>query len=195
LRINIISIIGAVIALIGLVLPWWTITYSLSSGISVEPGMIYSYSASIYTYQTTATGYGTTVTGQMNLWYGWAAFTLLTLGALLGIAFSLIPKARALLALGGALALLSVIVFAAGLQNDLSTTSGLSGIGLLSSGTTSVLGVSYSYTTYLSIGFWLALVGAIVMLIASLRKPKTTAPTTVPPPTPAQQEQASTPTP
>jgi hypothetical protein len=194
LRINIISIIGAVIALIGLVLPWWTITYSVSPGISVEPGMIYSYSASIYTYQTTASGYGTTVTGQMNLWYGWAAFALLALGALAGIAFSFIPRARAILALGGALALLSVIVFAAGLQNDLSTTSGLSGIGLFSSGTTSVLGVSYSYTTYLSIGFWLALVGAIVMLVASLRKPKATAPTAVPPPTPAQQEQASTPT-
>jgi phosphoglycerol transferase MdoB-like AlkP superfamily enzyme len=194
LRINIISIIGAVIALIGLVLPWWTITYSVEPGIMIPTGTITSYSASIYTYQTTATSYGTTVTGQMNLWYGWAAFTLLMLGALVGIAFSLIPRARALLAIGGALALLSVIVFAAGLQNDLSTTSGLSGIGLLSSGTTSVLGVSYNYTTYLTFGFWLALVGAIVMLFASLRKPKTTAPTTTPPPPqPAQQEPSTTP--
>jgi phosphoglycerol transferase MdoB-like AlkP superfamily enzyme len=192
LRINIISIIGAVIALIGLALPWWTITYTVSPGISIGPGMISSYSASIYTYQTTSSGYGYTVTGQMDLWYGWAAFTLLVLGALLAIAFSLIPRARALLALGGALSLLSVIVFAAGLQNDLSTTSGLSGIGLLSSGTTSVLGVSYNYTTYLSIGFWLTLVGAIVMLVASLRKPKTTAPTAVPPP-PTQQEPSTPP--
>ena len=180
LKTNVIGIVGAVIALIGLVLPWWTMTLSMTVGMNL------SYSASIYLYQTTASGIGTSVTGQMNLWYGWVAFALLVLGALFGIAGSLI-KARVMLVLGGVLALLSIIVFAAGLQNDLSSSSSLSSVGLFSSG--SFFGSSY--TTYLSFGFWLALIGAIVVLAASLKKPKVTAPIFTPPP-PAR-EKASTP--
>jgi hypothetical protein len=177
LRINIIGIIGAIIALIGLALPWWTMTLSVSL---VQTN---SYSASIYLYQTTASGIGTSVTGPMNLWYGWVAFALLVLGALFGAAGCLI-QAKIILAAGAILALLSVIIFAAGLQNDLSSTSGLSGIGLFSSG--SFFG--YSYVTYLSFGFWLALIGAIVMLAASLKNPKPISPTVIPPPSPAQEK-------
>ena len=180
MKINIIGIIGAVIALIGLALPWWTMTFSATAGMN------FSYSASIYLYQTTASGIGTTITGQMDLWYGWVAFALLVLGAFFGIAGSLI-RARLILVIGGILALLSIIVFAAGLQNDLSSTGSLSGIGLFSSGSS----LGYNYTTYLSFGFWLALVGAIVMLSALVKKPKAAAPTVVPP-TPPAQEKAST---
>ena len=193
MKINTIAIIGAIIALIGLAFPWWTITFSMSPGIEVTPGMTFSYSTSIYPYQTTTTAYGATTIGQMNLWYGWTAFTLLLLGALLAIAFSLIPEARLTLALSGILAALSVIVFAAGVQNDVSTTSDIPGVGLFSNGSISYLGVSYNYTTYLSVGFWLAVIGATVMLVASLWKPKAAEPTAVPPPAPAQQEQVSTP--
>jgi hypothetical protein len=178
LKINIIAIIGAVIALIGLVLPWWTMSLS---GSSLIPPITLQYSASIYLYQTTASGVGTSVTGPMNFWYGWVAFILLVLGALFGLAGGMLP-ARAILVIGGILALLSVIIFAAGLQNDLTRTSSLSGIGLFSSG--SFLG--YSYTSYLSFGFWLALIGAILMLTALLKKSKAGPPTVVPP---AQQEQ------
>jgi hypothetical protein len=182
LKINVIGIIGAIIALIGLALPWWTMTFSMTAGMNL------SYSASIYLYQTTASGIGTSVTGQMNLWYGWVAFVLLMLGALFGIAGSLIP-ARVILALGGILALLSTVVFAAGLQNDLSSTSGLSSIGMFSSGSF----FEYSYATYLSFGFWLALIGAIVILVASLKKPKVTRPTVTPPSPPAQEEAVTSP--
>jgi hypothetical protein len=182
LKINIIGIIGAIIALIGLVLPWWTMTFSVTTGINL------SYSASIYLYQTTASGIGTSVTGPMNLWYGWVAFILLVLGIFFGIAGSLIP-ARVILVISVILALLSIIVFAAGLQSNLSSTTGLSGIGLFSSG--SFFG--YSYMTYLSFGFWFALIGAIVMLAASLKKPKAVSPTVIPPPPPAQEEAGTSP--
>jgi len=183
LKINIIGIVGAIIAFIGLALPWWTVTFSLTMEANL------SYSASIYLYQTTASGIGTTVTGQMNLWFGWVAFALLVLGALFGIAGSLMPRARAMLIVGGILALLSVIVFAAGLQNYLSTTSGLSSFGLFSSGSFT----GYSYVTYLSFGFWLTLIGAIVILASWLNRPKATAPTAVAPP-PPEQEKTTTPT-
>jgi hypothetical protein len=188
LKINVIGIIGAIIALIGLVLPWWTITLSISS-----PQTDFSYSATIYLYQTTATGIGTSVTGPMNLWYGWVAFILLVLGALFGIAGSLIQE-RFMLLVGAILALLSIIVFAAGLQNDISSTSSLSGAGLLSSGTFSIgIFSGYGYVTYLSFGFWLALIGAIVMLAASLRKLTPISPTVIPPPPPAQEKAGTSP--
>jgi hypothetical protein len=88
-----------------------------------------------------------------------------------------------MLVLGGILALLSTIVFAAGLQNDFSSTSSLSGLGLFSSGSS----FPYSYTTYLSFGFWLALAGAIVILAASLKKPTETPQTVTPPPPPQEK--------
>lgn len=180
MKLNIIGIIGAIIALIGLVLPWWTVTLSISVGISL------SYSASIYLYQTTASGVGTFITREMNLWYGWVAFAFLVLGAFFGIAGSIIPKARVILATGGILGLLSAIVFAVGLQNDLSSTPTLSGVGLFSSGSFSGFGSTYSYMSYLSFGFWLALVGSIIMIAASLKKPKAISPVEVPPPPPAE---------
>jgi hypothetical protein len=189
LKINIIGIIGAIIVLISLALPWWTITFSENAGVYALSG-----SLSIYLYQTTRSGAQALwmqedqVTGQINLWYGWVAFVLLMLGALFGVAGSLIP-ARVIFVLGGILALVSTIVFAAGLQNDFSSTSSLSGIGLFSSGEFLEAG----YATNLSFGFWLALVGAILILAASLKKPKLTrptvaAPTVTPLPLPAREE-------
>jgi hypothetical protein len=175
LKPNIIGIVGVIIAFISLALPWWTMTMSVSA-------MSYSYSASIYTYQgTTVIAAGTSLAAQLDTWYGWAALALIIVGGLLGVAGSLIQRARTILALGGVLALLSIIVFAAGLQNELSNTlvgAGWPTLGLFSSITLS----RFNYTTYLSFGFWLALAGAIIMLAASLRKPHVVS---VAPPTPA----------
>ena len=172
---NIIGIVGVMIAFISLVLPWWTMTMSVSA-------MSYSYSASIYTYQgTTVIAADTSLAAQLDLWYGWAALALIVVGGLLGIAGSLIQGARTILAAGTVLSLLSIIVFAAGLQNELSNTlvgAGWPALGLFSSVTLS----RFNYTTYLSFGFWLALAGAIIMLAASLRKPHAVS---VAPPTPA----------
>lgn len=182
---NVIGIVGVIIAFIGLALPWWTMTMS-----ATVLGNIYSYSASIYPYQATVSVAGTSVTAQLDIWYGWAALALIVVGGLLGIAGSLIQGARRILTLGGVLALLSIIVFAAGLQNELSNTlveSGWPAVGLFSSGTFS----EFNYTTYLSFGFWLALVGAIIMLAASLTKPQAVS---VAPPTPTPVSPTPTPT-
>ena len=94
------------------------------------------------------------------------------MGALIEISASIIlSKARVILAAGGILVLLSTIVFAAGLENDLSKTI----VGLFT---------GPPYVTYLSFGFWLALTGAIVMLAASMKKPKAIAPQLFLPPPP-----------
>lgn len=173
------GIAGAIIALIGLALPWWTMTVSASA-----MGVSYSADVSIYTYQATESVMGTSAAFSINLWYAWTALALVIVGAVLGILGSLVQSTRLVLVVGAVLTLLAVLIFAVGLQNELSKSIPLSGgptVGLFSSG--SFLGGNY--ITYLSFGFWLALVGAILMLVATRRGPVTTTPTPAPPqPTP-----------
>lgn len=174
LRPNIIGIVGGIIAFISLALPWWMMTVSASGlgiGVSVD--------VSIYPYQAMArsSGYarGPTIV-EVDLWYGWVALVLVVIGGLLGIVGSLVQSTRMILAAGGLLALLSTIVFAVGLQNELLTSPIVPLwplVGLFSSGNFAIYA---NYTTYLSFGFWLALVAAIIMLVASRKKPEIVAP-------------------
>lgn len=177
---NYIGIIGAIIAIISLILPWWTMSVSYSI-FSVS----YSVDVSIYLYQTTT---GTLTFALANYWYLWTALVLVIVGALLALAGSVMAKGRMMLIGGGLLAIIALIVFAAGLMMDLSNVSGFSGIGLFNSGTIAAgeFG-SMNFSTYLSYGFWLALVAAILMFIGAYWKPKeatTPPPAAQPAPTP-----------
>lgn len=177
---NIIGIIGAIIAFISLALPWWTMSISSSIG-----GISYTGDASIYPYQARVSFMGFSMAVDHTLWYGYVALALVVLGGLLGIVGSVAQKGRMMLLGGGALALLSIIVFVAGLQLDLSTAlmSGWPVVGLFGSGTYSPTeGSAMNYTTYLSFGFWIALVAGIMMLVASRKKPVQAAPPPPPPP-------------
>jgi hypothetical protein len=180
LRPNYLGIIGAILAFVSLVLPWWAMSVSGSaSGISYS-GQLY-----LYPYQSTASELGHSVTVSANLWFGWTALVLVVIGGSLSLAGSvmyglLFPRdliargRRAVLAVGGVLVLLSIIVFALGLQNQLSgslATGYPTGVGLFSSSSYSFMGISVGYWTYLTFGFWLALAAAIIIFVAVTRKP------------------------
>jgi hypothetical protein len=163
------GIAGAIIAFVSYALPWWTTTLSL--------GVSYS----LYVNEAAAS-----FPASMNLWYAWTALAVIIIGGVLGILGSLVQSTRLVLLVGGMLALLSVAIFAVGLQNQLSdlgssfwglTFSGGPTVGLFSSGSYS--GVDYA--TYLSFGFWLALISAILMLAACRKRPVTIGPTAQPP--------------
>lgn len=180
LKQNIIGILGAIIAFVSVVLPWWTMIVSTST-----LGYSFSTDVSIYPYQATANGFGVSSPLSIDIWYGWAALVLVLIGGVLGIAGSLAQRTRMILVAGGLIALLSVIIFAVGLQSELSKSAVVTGypmVSLFSTG--SFLGYA-NYTTYLSFGFWLALVAAIVMLAASRKKLEISAPPAVPPLSPA----------
>jgi len=168
LKLNYIGIIAAILAFISLALPWWTM--SMSASIM---GISYTFAASVYPYQATVSAMGVSTSVPMNLWFGWAALALVVIGGVLAIVGSiLLSKGKMLLLVGGILALLSIIVFAVGLQTELSKTAGLPiGIGLFGSGSISYMGTTMDYSTYLSFGFWLALVAAILAFIAWMRHP------------------------
>jgi|SRR3989304_4753352 len=176
LKPNIIGIVGGILAFISLALPWWTM--SVTFGISVD--------VSIYPYMAGASEMGLS-TG-ISLWYGWVALALIIVGGLIGIVGSVKPDKRKLLLVGGALALVSIIIFAVGLQLDflsIPSTEGSPAFALFAGGSISVSGYDISYFAYLSFGFWIALVAAIVMFVASRKKPAAMAAFPPPPPPPA----------
>lgn len=190
MRLNIVGMVGAIIALVSLVLPWWTMTISASHFFSSATMSIYPCRPPYWdTYQETtiipwlpegrAGGAGIAISiGRLS------AFFLVLIGGVMGIIGSLSQRTRKYLVIGGLLALLSVNIFAVGLQIELSNEVAMQGVpptptvSLFSSG--NVLG-SY-YITYLSFGFLLALIAGIVMLAASRIKLETGASEPISPP-------------
>lgn len=173
MKVNVVGIIGAVLAFITLPLPWWIFTFSAEM-------MEFHISAdvSVYLYQAKATAMGVSQTAPIDIWFGTVALILIIIAGVLAIVGSVTRFGKQLLAGGGVLAIISIIVFAVGLQNELSKTapipeapSGFPQIGLFSSGSFEIMGISYSYSSYLTYGFWLALVSAILMFVAIVKVP------------------------
>jgi hypothetical protein len=171
LKLNYSGFIGGILAFISLVLPWWAMSIS-SSG----QGMNLSDQVTLYLYQTRVTITGISLSASTNLpWYCSVALAFVVLSGLLGLAGSVIANGRRIvLSLGGILALFSIIIFAAGLQSQISNgslaTGYPTGAGLFSSGSYGYFGMSMDYSSYLSFGFWLALVAAIMMFAALTRE-------------------------
>jgi hypothetical protein len=181
LKPNIIGIVGGILAFVSLALPWWTL--SMSSTIM---GMSVSVDVSVYPYQATASALGFSVPADIGIWYGWVALAFVLIGGLLGIVGSVKLDKAKLLTIGGVLALLSIIIFALGLYLELAKAppaEGFPAVGIFASGSYNYEGTSMNYSAYLSFGFWLALVAAIVMFVASRKKPvEAVAPPPPPPP-------------
>jgi len=171
LKINYIGIVAGIIAFISLALPWWTMTMSAEA-----MGMKISADVSVYPYQATASAIGVSQTVTMELWFGWAALALIIIAGVAGTVGSVIvgKNGKMILVVAGIFALLSIIIFAAGLQSELSKEAPVSGfpeVGLFSSGSYSFMEVSMGYSAYLTFGFWLALVAAIIAFISLLKHP------------------------
>lgn len=190
MKLNYPGIMGAILAFVSVALPWWTVGFS-----SVTSLMPFSGGASVYLFQATASMMGASLTVSMNFWFGWTSLALVLVGGLLGLVGSILNTRRTvLLAVSGLLVMLSLLVFAAGLQSDISNGALAMGFptgpGLFSSSYYNVDGASVNYTSYLSFGFWVALFAAILMFVgAAVREPSRTIPPppTSPPPAPPPQ--------
>ena len=176
MKINYIGIVAGILALISLALPWWTMTIS---------GTFMGGDISVYTHDAKVTreiiGFKETksIVDDFSIWYGYAALALIVIAGVAGIVGSLVvgKNGKVILIVAGILALLSIIIFAAGLQSELSKLSkkapvpGFPTVGLFSSGSWSYMGATMDYSTYLTFGFWLALVAAIIAFISLLKHP------------------------
>ena len=147
MKLNVIGLIAALIALISIILPWYSFSYSF---ITVN--------LSLWDFMSGFGGLGLgAITAQTGLLIG--ALALLVIGGLLGLLGNFIigSRGKTLLAIGGILVILAPIMFAAAL-----VSSGLPLFGSLSAG-------DYTISVYISFGFFLAFIAAILMFI-SLRK-------------------------
>jgi len=186
LKANYIGIVAAIIAFVSLALPWWTMTMSAE-----VMGMKVSADVSVYPSQATASAMGVSQSVVMELWFCWAALALIITAGVTAIVGSLIigKTGKMILMVAGILTLLSIIIFALGLQAELSKgvpVIGFPKAGLFSSGSWSFGEVSMDYSSYLSFGFWLALVAAIIAFISLLKHP--VAPPPAPPAAPPTPE-------
>lgn len=182
MKLNYIAIAASIIAFASLALPWWTLTmrphylYARRTKISVE--------FSVYPYQTktSTTGVPQNVmpgesAGTTKPWFALATLTLIVIAGIAGTVGSVTvgKTGKIILIVAGILALLSIIIFAEGLENELPKKAPVPGfpeLSLFSSGTYSFMGVlSMDYSTYLNSGFWLALVAAIIAFISLLKHP------------------------
>jgi len=150
-------------------------------------GIKVSSDVSISPHQATASAMGTSATVTVDLWFGQAAIALIVIAGIAAIVGSLIigKTGKMILTVAGILALLSILIFAVGLQGELSKAPPVSGfpeVGLFSSGSWSFMGASVNYQSYLSFGFWLALIAAIIAFISLGKHP------TVPPEAPTTPE-------
>ncbi|MEM3459152.1 MAG: hypothetical protein QXN36_00985 [Candidatus Bathyarchaeia archaeon] len=152
---NYIGIIAGILAFISIALPWWTVSYS-GAGISL--------SSDLYLYNV-----GTVSGLTLEAWFVWAALALIIIGGILAIVGSIIAKGKTILLGGGILALLSIIIFAVGLQMELSRLG--APFGLFSSFSETLGEITVTYSTYLSYGFWIALVAAIIAFVSFMKYP------------------------
>jgi len=103
---------------------------SLSTSVSGYGSI--SVDLSVYPYQVGVAGLGLSGLGGMglSLWYGWLALVLVLVGGLLGIVGSVKTSKVKMLTYGGALALVSIIIFVVGLQLDFLSTTSTAGLTL-----------------------------------------------------------------
>ncbi len=192
MNLNRIGVVGVILALIGLFLPWWEISLSVweaTNNVMVKT----SASISVFPYQISSKSFPAPQTIAINVIpFVLCVMPFVVVGAELGIAGCAAgddeEKEKILLILAGSSTLLSTIMFAFMLQVELLASPpasyfffGYPGrvppyslvpipkVGIFSNGTSTFEEVSINYSSYLSIGFWLTVIAAVVMLIASRR--------------------------
>ena len=188
---NKIGIVGVILALIGLLLPWWEIGLSVWETTNGKTVTI-SASISVFLYQISSRNFNPPQTITIDV----IPFILFVLPLIfisigLGLKGCLIDnekKEKVLLISAGSLMMLSTVIFAFTLQAELLASPPapyfffdypgreppyclvpIPKVGIFSNGTSTFEGVSMNYSSYLSIGFWFTISAAIVLLIASQR--------------------------
>jgi hypothetical protein len=164
---NYFGVVGCILGFLGLILPWWALDYSVSGA---------KFSMSLYLYASSVSQGINGVFGVAIVdWYNWTALALLLTGSVLVFLASMVFEGRRTMVLVGTLlSALALIVFPVGLQMRLSHySSGFHGVGLFTTGVVSISSTAYlKFSSYLTFGFWLSLVGAFLMFLAWSRYPQ-----------------------
>jgi hypothetical protein len=171
LKLNYVGVVAAVLAFVSLLLPWFTVTMT-----SVDEPIKMDFT--VYLYQIQGTVNGVSATSFANVWFVWGALALVVFTAIICLAGSILSgrKGQVLLLIAGIFALLSAVVFGAGLLNSSysNTDSEPAAImGLFPSNAFAVTAESamqnsYDFVWWLSYGFWLTIVSAIIAFVGAV---------------------------
>ena len=163
MKVNVIGVASVIIALVSLALPWWTMTLSL-----LETPLSWN----VYTWGVRSPTEGDLLFDFADS-YRYAALSFIVVGAFLGLAGSVTVGRRGwtVLATSGILIILAAVIFVAGLATDPALAGATPPIGIFEHKEVRILGFSYSISTYLHIGFFLAVTAAILASISLLRHP------------------------
>jgi hypothetical protein len=172
LKLNIVGVVAAVLVIVSLLLPWFSVTMT-----SVDGAINMDFSA--YLYQIQGTVNGVSATSFANIWFVWGALALIIITTVCCLAGSFLTgrKGQVLLLMAGIFALLSAVVFGAGLLgSSFSDTESepASVMGLFPSNAFAPITAdtamqnSYDFVWWLSYGFWLTLVGAITAFVGAV---------------------------
>jgi len=156
LKLNILGVVSAILAFISLALPWWVLTVEGLGTVSFYPwGVTGGWAA--------MAGYALAI---------YSALILIVISGVLGLIGSakIGGRGRTFVLVAGILAILSVVIFAGGLQSFVASVF----IKVKSLFYSGPYNGGYTASAYLSFGFWLALVAAIIAFVAYLKYPKVT---------------------
>lgn len=187
MRVNYLGVIAGILALVSLVLAWWTVGFMMSAfGVSGDIHLTaYLHRA---TMSMSMDGISETSEISVSALYSQLTLILVLIGGLAAIAGSLIvgAKGKNVLYATGFILLLSIFIYAVGLQSELSqaleeewTEAGLHGmpdIGLFSSGSTTIIVegtlINLEYSSNLNVGFWLTLIAASLAFVSAWKHPE-----------------------
>jgi hypothetical protein len=176
MKLNYLSLFSALLAISGLILPWLTVT---SNANYVDPPIAMAYTA--YLHQLTGTINGISQTVTPTVWFLWSALILIILSSLGCSIGSLLigRKGQILILVSGITALLSIVVFGAGLLNSNFVVTDLEPGYVMNLFPPNTLGLTaeyamqygYEYSWYLGYGFWVTLVSAVLAFISLVIHP------------------------
>jgi len=170
-KINYLAVIAGAVALASLFLPWFMGGFD-TSDVHME--------FTAYLFQIVGVVNNVSQTTFVSVWFGWAAIALLLIGAVNSFAGSLIigKRGQVLILSAGIFALLSMVVFGAGLVNSDFVSSDLNPRYTISyfpntfGLTDAQIDDWYHSSWSINYGFWLALAAGIIAF-ASLITHKT----------------------
>ncbi len=176
MKFNYTAIIAAAFAFSALLLPWLTVS---SQSTWAVPQIKMEYT--VHLYQLSGTVNNVSLTTTPNVWFLWSALALVLYAGVAGIVGSFLRNRRGqiLVLSAGLTALLSMVVFGAGVLNSEFVQTELEPAYVMNLFPPNAFGISseaamqygYTYSWFLNYGFWLARAAAILSFVSTVLHP------------------------
>ncbi len=171
MKLNYVGLAAAILAIASLALPWFNVSMT---GIGENNEMVFN----AYLYQIQGTVNGVSATAFPAVWFIYIALALIAITVVCCAAGSFLAgrRGQVLLLLAGILALMSMVAFGGGLLNSNFAVTDAEPAAVMNLFPSAAFPItadaamedSYHFTWWLSYGFWLVIVAAIVAFVGAV---------------------------